>query len=59
MEQNTQNEKEKIDKVFIDNLLESYSERLARAQEEIERLKHENTILKERIDILMKKKQPS
>ena len=56
MEQNTQGKKGKIDKVFIDNLLESYSERLARAQEEIERLKHENTILKERIDILMKKK---
>jgi hypothetical protein len=56
MEQNTQKEKEKIDKVFIDNLLESYSERLARAKEEIERLKHENTILKERIDILLGKK---
>ena len=58
MEQNTQNEKEKIDKVFIDNLLESYSERLARAQEEIERLKHENAILKERIEILVGKKKP-
>jgi hypothetical protein len=56
MEQNTQKEKKKIDKVFIDNLLESYSERLARAQEEIERLKHENTILKERIDILLEEK---
>jgi len=56
MEQNTQEKKEKIDKVFIDNLLESYSERLAKAQEEIERLKHENTILKERIDILVGKK---
>ena len=44
MEQNIQEKKEKIDKEFIDNLLESYSERLARAQEEIERLKHENTI---------------
>jgi DNA polymerase III delta subunit len=56
MEQNAQKEKKKIDKVFIDNLLESYSERLARAQEEIERLKHENTILKERIDILLEEK---
>ena len=56
MEQNIQEKKEKIDKEFIDNLLESYSERLARAQEEIERLKHENTILKERIEILVGKK---
>jgi DNA polymerase III delta subunit len=58
MEHNTQEKKEKIDKEFIDNLLESYSERLARAKEEIERLKHENTILKERIEILVGKKQP-
>ena len=57
MEQNTQEKKEKIDKEFIDNLLESYSERLVKAQEEIERLKHENAILKERIDILMGKKK--
>ena len=57
MGQNTQAKKEEIDKDFIDNLLESYSERLAKAQEEIERLKHENAILKERITILMEKKQ--
>jgi cell division septum initiation protein DivIVA len=57
MEQNTQGKKEEIDKEFIDNLLESYSERLVKAQEEIERLKHENTILKERIAILVGKKQ--
>jgi hypothetical protein len=56
MEQNTQGKKEEIDKDFIDNLLESYSERLAKAQEEIERLKHENAILKERIAILVDKK---
>jgi len=57
MEQNTQEKKEKIDKEFIDNLLESYSERLVKAQEEIERLKHENAILKERIAMLMGKKR--
>ena len=57
MEQNTQGKKEEIDKHFIDDLLESYSEKLMKAQEEIERLKHENTILKERINILMKKEQ--
>jgi hypothetical protein len=56
MGQNTQGKKEEIDKDFIDNLLESYSERLAKAQEEIERLKHENAILKERIAILVDKK---
>ena len=57
MEQNTQGKKEEIDKDFIDNLLESYSKRLVKAQEEIERLKHENAILKERIAILMGTKQ--
>lgn len=57
MEQNTQGKKEEIDKEFVDNLLESYSERLVKAKEEIERLKHENAILKERITILMEKKQ--
>jgi hypothetical protein len=57
MEQNTQGKKEEIDKDFIDNLLESYSERLVKAQEEIERLKNENAILKERITILVGKKQ--
>ena len=57
MGQNTQGKKEEIDKDFIDNLLESYSERLAKAQEEIERLKHENAILKERIAILVDKEQ--
>lgn len=56
MERNTEGEKEKIDKEFIENLLKSYSERLVIAQEEIERLKHENSILKERIAILMGKK---
>ncbi|MBU0767741.1 MAG: hypothetical protein KJ687_01425 [Proteobacteria bacterium] len=57
MEQNTQEKKEEIDKEFIENLLRSYSERLAKAHEEIERLKHENAILKERIAILVGKKQ--
>jgi predicted nuclease with TOPRIM domain len=57
MEQNTQGKKEEIDKEFIENLLESYSERLAKAREEIERLKHENSILKERIAMLAGKKQ--
>ena len=57
MEQNTQGKKEEIDKEFIENLLKSYSERLVEAHEEIERLKHENTILKERIAILVGKKQ--
>ena len=57
MEKNTQVKKEEIDKEFIENLLKSYSERLVIAHEEIERLKHENTILKERIAILVDKKQ--
>ena len=57
MEQNTQGKKEEIDKAFIENLLKSYSERLVKAHEEIERLKHENAILKERIAILESKKQ--
>ena len=57
MEQNTPGKKEEVDKEFIENLLESYSERLVKAHEEIERLKHENTILKERIAILAGKKQ--
>ena len=57
MEQNTQGKKEEIDKDFVDNLLESYSERLVKAREEIERLKHENAILKERIAMLVGKKQ--
>ena len=57
MEQNTQGKNEEIDKKFIENLLKSYSERLMKAREEIERLKHENTILKERIAILLGKKQ--
>ena len=57
MEQNTQGKKEEIDKEFIENLLKSYSERLMKAHEEIERLKHENAILKERIAILVGKKQ--
>ncbi|MDH4205607.1 MAG: hypothetical protein OEV45_08770 [Desulfobacteraceae bacterium] len=57
MEQNTQGKKEEIDKEFIENLLKSYSERLVKAHEEIERLKHENAILKERIAILVDKKQ--
>ena len=57
MEQNTQGKKEGIDKEFIENLLKSYSERLVKAHEEIERLKHENAILKERIAILVSKKQ--
>jgi len=57
MERNTQGKKEEIDKDFIDKLLESYSERLVKAQEEIERLKNENAILKERITILVGKKQ--
>ena len=57
MEQNTQGKKEEIDKEFIEKLLKSYSERLVKAHEEIERLKHENAILKERIAILLGKKQ--
>jgi hypothetical protein len=57
MEQNTRGKKEEIDKEFIENLLKSYSERLVKAHEEIERLKHENAILKERIAILVVKKQ--
>ena len=57
MEQNTQGKKEEIDKDFVDNLLESYSERLVKAREEIERLKHKNAILKERIAMLVGKKQ--
>ena len=57
MEQNTPGKKEEVDKEFIENLLESYSERLVKAHEEIKRLKHENTILKERIAILAGKKQ--
>jgi len=56
MEKNTQIKKEDIDKEFIENLLKSYSERLVKAHEEIERLKHENAILKERMAILMDKK---
>ena len=58
MEQNTQGKKEEIDREFIEDLLKSYSERLIKAHEEIERLKHENAILKERIAILGGKKQP-
>ncbi|MDH3357554.1 MAG: hypothetical protein OEU55_14235 [Desulfobacterales bacterium] len=58
MEQNTQGKKEEIDREFIEDLLKSYSERLIKAHEEIERLKHENAILKERIAILVGKKQP-
>ena len=57
MEQNTQGKKEEIDKEFIENLLKSYSERLIKAHDEIERLKHENAILKERMAILVGKKQ--
>jgi hypothetical protein len=57
MEQINKGKKEDVDKDFIDNLLESYSERLVKAQDEIERLKHENAILKERIDVLMRKEQ--
>ena len=57
MEQNTRGKKEEIDNEFIENLLKSYSERLVKAHEEIERLKHENAILKERIAILVVKKQ--
>ena len=57
MERNTQGKKEEIDKDFIDKLLESYSERLVKAKEEIERLKHKNAILKERIAMLVGKKQ--
>jgi len=57
MEQNTRGKTEKIDKEFIENLLKSYSERLVKANEEIERLKHENAILKERIAILVDKEQ--
>ena len=57
MERNTQGKKEEIDKDFIDKLLESYSERLVKAREEIERLKHKNAILKERIAMLVGKKQ--
>ena len=56
MEQNTRRKKKEIDKEFIDNLLKSYSERLVKAHEEIERLKHENAILKERVTILVGKK---
>jgi len=56
MEQNTQGKKEEIDKEFIENLLKSYSERLVEAHEEIERLKHENAILKERIAMRAGKK---
>ena len=56
MEQNTQGKKEEINKEFIENLLKSYSERLVKAHEEIERLKHENAILKERIAILVDRK---
>lgn len=56
MKKNNQEKNEKIDKEFIENLLKSYSERLANAQEEIERLKHENSILKERIAILVGEK---
>jgi len=55
MEQNTQGKKEEVDKEFIENLLRSYSERLVKANEEIERLKHENAILNERIAILVGK----
>ena len=51
-----QGKKKEIDKEFIENLLKSYSERLVKAREEIEKLKHENAILKERIDILVGKK---
>ena len=58
MEQKTQGKKKEIDKEFIENLLKSYSERLAKAHEEIERLKLEKAILKERIAILEGKKQP-
>ena len=57
MEQKNLVKNEKIDKEFIENLLKSYSERLVKAHEEIERLKHENAILKERIAILVNKKQ--
>jgi len=57
VEQKTQGKKEEIDKEFIENLLKSYAERLAKAQEEIERLKYENTILREKISILRNKKQ--
>lgn len=57
MEKDTRGKKEEIDKEFIENLLKSYSERLVKANEEIERLKHENAILKERIAILVGKKQ--
>ena len=56
MEQNTREKKKEIDKEFIDNLLKSYTERLVKAHEEIERLKHENAILKERVTILVGKK---
>ena len=56
MEQNTRGKKKEVDKEFIDNLLKSYSERLVKAHEEIERLTHENAILKERITILVGKK---
>jgi len=57
MEQKTQGKKKEIDKEFIESLLKSYSERLAKAHEEIEMLKHENAILKERIAIIEVKKQ--
>jgi hypothetical protein len=57
MEQKTQGKKKEIDKKFVENLLKSYSERLAKAYEEIERLKHENAILKERMAIREDKKQ--
>ena len=57
MDQISQGKKEEIDKEFIEKLLKSYSERLVKANEEIERLKHENAILKERIAILVNKKK--
>ena len=57
MEQNTQGKKKEIDKEFIENLLKSYSERMVKAHEQIQRLKHENAILKERIAILVGKEQ--
>jgi hypothetical protein len=57
MEQNIQGKKEEIGKEFIEKLLKSYSERLMKAHEEIETLKHENAILRERIAILVGKKK--
>lgn len=57
MEQNIQGKKEEIDREFIEKLLKSYSERLMKAHEEIETLKHENAILRERIAILVGKKK--